>query len=94
MRYQHRNANEGVAKGEAPVMPKAEPVNKYGFVAVCAGEGLEELFKDIGADVVVSGGQTMNPSTDDILNAVMATPAKPFSCCRTIKISLWRQSNP
>lgn len=76
MRYQHRNANKGVAKGEAPVMPKAEPVNKYGFVAVCAGEGLEELFKDIGADVVVSGGQTMNPSTDDILNAVMATPAK------------------
>lgn len=76
MRYQHRNANEDVAKGEAPVMPKAEPVNKYGFVAVCAGEGLEELFKDIGADVVVSGGQTMNPSTDDILNAVMATPAK------------------
>lgn len=76
MRYQHRNANEGVGKGEAPVMPKAEPVNKYGFVAVCAGEGLEELFKDIGADVVVSGGQTMNPSTDDILNAVMATPAK------------------
>lgn len=76
MRYQHRNANEGVSKGEAPVMPKAEPVNKYGFVAVCAGEGLEELFKDIGADVVVSGGQTMNPSTDDILNAVMATPAK------------------
>ncbi len=76
MRYQHRNANEGVANGEVPVMPKAEPVNKYGFVAVCAGEGLEELFKDIGADVVVSGGQTMNPSTDDILNAVMATPAK------------------
>lgn len=76
MRYQHRNANEGMANGEAPVMPKAEPVNKYGFVAVCAGEGLEELFKDIGADVVVSGGQTMNPSTDDILNAVMATPAK------------------
>ena len=76
MRYQHRNANEGVANGEAPVMPKAEPVNKYGFVAVCAGAGLEELFKDIGADVVVSGGQTMNPSTDDILNAVMATPAK------------------
>ena len=76
-------------------MPKAEPVNKYGFVAVCAGEGLEELFKDIGADVVVSGGQTMNPSTDDILNAVMATPAKTvFVLRRTIKISLWRQSNP
>ncbi|MDE6123726.1 MAG: DAK2 domain-containing protein, partial [Eubacterium sp.] len=76
MRYQHRNANEGVKEGEEPVMPKAEPVNEYGFVAVCAGEGLTELFKDIGADVVVSVGQTMIPSTDDILNAVMATPAK------------------
>ena len=76
MRYQHRNANEGVKEGEMPVMPKAEPENEYGFVAVCAGEGLSELFRDIGADVVVSGGQTMNPSTDDILNAVMATPAK------------------
>ena len=76
MRYQHRNANEGVKEGEMPVMPKAEPENEYGFVAVCAGDGLSELFKDIGADVVVSGGQTMNPSTDDILNAVMATPAK------------------
>ena len=76
MRYQHRNANEGVKDGEMPVMPKADPVNDYGFVAVCAGEGLTELFKDIGADIVVSGGQTMNPSTDDILNAVMATPAK------------------
>lgn len=76
MRYQHRNANEGVKDGETPVMPKADPVNDYGFVAVCAGEGLSGLFKDIGADVVVSGGQTMNPSTDDILNAIMATPAK------------------
>lgn len=76
MRYQHRNANEGVKDGEMPVMPKADPVNDYGFVAVCAGEGLTELFKDIGADIVVSGGQTMNPSTDDILNAVLATPAK------------------
>jgi len=76
MRYQHRNADEGVKDGDKPVMPSAEPVNDYGFVAVCAGEGLAELFKDIGADVVVSGGQTMNPSTDDILNAIMATPAK------------------
>ncbi|MCC8016030.1 MAG: DAK2 domain-containing protein [Clostridiales bacterium] len=76
MRYQHRNAQEGVKSGEAPVMPKAEPVNKYGFVTVCAGKGLAKLFKDIGADIVVSGGQTMNPSTDDILNAIMATPAK------------------
>ncbi len=75
MRYQHRNAQEGA--GESAKAPEpASPVNSYGFVAVCAGQGLTELFKDIGADVVVSGGQTMNPSTDDILNAVMATPAK------------------
>lgn len=76
MRYQHRNANEGVEEGEMPIMPAVEPVNDYGFVTVCTGDGLAELFKDIGADIVVSGGQTMNPSTDDILNAIMATPAK------------------
>lgn len=76
MRYQHRNAELGVKEGETPIIPSAEPVNDYGFVAVSAGDGLAELFKDLGADVVVSGGQTMNPSTDDILNAIMATPAK------------------
>lgn len=76
MRYQHRNADEGVKAGEEPVLPPADPTNDYGFVAVCAGNGLTELFKDIGADIVVSGGQTMNPSTDDILNAINATPAK------------------
>lgn len=53
-----------------------EPVNDYGFVSVCAGDGLTELFKDLGADVVVSGGQTMNPSTDDIVKAVLQVPAK------------------
>jgi hypothetical protein len=77
MRYQHRNAQEGVKDGDEPIEPKvAEPENKYGVVAVCAGEGLEELFGDIGADAVVSGGQTMNPSTEDILQAVMSVPAK------------------
>lgn len=53
-----------------------EPVNEVGFVAVAAGDGLNQMFKEIGADLVVSGGQTMNPSTEDILNAVEATPAK------------------
>lgn len=48
----------------------------FGFVAVAAGEGLHKLFKDLGANNIVSGGQTMNPSTDDILNAIHATPAK------------------
>lgn len=73
MRYQHRNAEEGKKADEAKI---AEPENEYGFVAVCAGEGLQELFTDLGADVVVSGGQTMNPSTDNILNAINQTPSK------------------
>lgn len=47
---------------------------------------MAELFKELGCDVVVSGGQTMNPSTDDILNAVESTPAKHVLFCRTIKI--------
>ena len=77
MRYQHANADVGVKEGEKVVEPEiTKPENEYGFVAVCAGEGLEELFSDIGADTIVSGGQTMNPSTDDILNAIMKTPAK------------------
>lgn len=77
MRYQHRNAEEGVKQNDTPPQPTVvQPENDYGFVAVCAGDGLKELFTDIGADTVVSGGQTMNPSTDDILNAIMATPAK------------------
>lgn len=73
MRYQHRNAEEGKKADEAKI---AESENEYGFVAVCAGEGLQGLFTDLGADVVVSGGQTMNPSTDNILNAINQTPAK------------------
>ena len=52
------------------------PEKPYGFVSVSAGDGLAALFTDLGADVVVSGGQTMNPSTDDILRAVEATPAE------------------
>ena len=77
MRYQHRNAQEGVDEAQNNIkLEPVSPTNPFGFVAVCAGNGLTELFKDIGADVVVSGGQTMNPSTDDILNAIKATPAK------------------
>ena len=53
-----------------------EPTNPFGFVSVCAGDGLAELFKDLGVDTVVSGGQTMNPSTDDILKAIETTPAE------------------
>ena len=61
---------------EAPKLERVEPEKEYGFVAVAAGAGVIELFKGLGADVVVSGGQTMNPSTDDILQAVEATPAR------------------
>ena len=53
-----------------------EATNEFGFVSVCVGEGLEALFKDLGVDTLVSGGQTMNPSTDDILKAIEQTPAK------------------
>ncbi len=77
MRYQHKNAELGVEDGKKLIQPTvAEPENDFGFVCVCAGEGLSELFCELGADKTVSGGQTMNPSTDDILNAVLATPAK------------------
>ena len=58
-------------ESEAPAAPEKE----YGVVAVCAGAGLESLFMDLGADGVVTGGQTMNPSTDDILRAINRTPA-------------------
>ena len=77
MRIQHagrvREA-QNMAKDEDYV--RAEPENQFGFVAVAAGEGLENMFKDLGVDCVVRGGQTMNPSTDDILKAIHATPAK------------------
>ena len=53
-----------------------EPTKPFGFVSVCAGDGLAELFKDLGVDTIVSGGQTMNPSTDDILKAIESTPAE------------------
>ncbi len=53
-----------------------EPTKPVGFVSVCAGDGLAELFRDLGVDTIVSGGQTMNPSTDDILKAIESTPAE------------------
>ncbi len=81
MRIQHANAGwveeaDPEANAAVPALERVEPENPYGFVAVAAGEGLEALFTDLGCDHVVSGGQTMNPSTDDILQAIEATPAK------------------
>ena len=54
----------------------AAPEKKYGFLAVCAGDGLAAVFQDLGADGVVSGGQTMNPSTESILEGVDKIPAE------------------
>ncbi len=75
MKEQHKNAKK-TSKREKEVFTPAEPTEKIGFVAVAAGEGLKALFKDLGCTNVVSGGQSMNPSTDDIYAAVMATPAE------------------
>ncbi len=77
MRIQHENAGWIPEEAQAPATPaRVEPEEEFGFVAVAAGEGLQALFTDLGCCQVVSGGQTMNPSTDDILNAIEATPAK------------------
>ena len=64
--------NQGCAPAE-PV--KAAPEKEYGYVAVCAGAGLEAVFRDLGVDGIISGGQTMNPSTEDILREIDRTPA-------------------
>ena len=65
----------GEAAAEEEESGVAEPEKDFGVVAVCAGKGMEELFLELGADAIVTGGQTMNPSTDDILRAVNRTPA-------------------
>ena len=54
---------------------EAEPEKDFGFLAVCAGEGLANVFTDLGADGVISGGQTMNPSTESILREIKKVPA-------------------
>lgn len=76
MKYQH---NENIRNAEnAEKAEKAEDVKlkKYGVVAVSAGEGIAEVFKSVNADRIVEGGQTMNPSTQDLLDAVSAVPAE------------------
>ena len=54
----------------------AAPTKRYGIVSVCAGEGIANLFKELGADTIVTGGQTMNPSTADIIKEINRTPAE------------------
>ena len=80
MKEQHGDNNKLVdleAEGKPAFPYKAvDPEKEYGFVAVAAGDGIKQLFTDLGVDNVVSGGQTMNPSTEDILSAIHATAAK------------------
>ena len=83
MRNQHTDmaSREESPAPEPEAVPEEEPAvapaeKDVGFVAVCAGAGMKDLFLSLGADRVVTGGQTMNPSTDDILREVNRTPAE------------------
>ena len=84
MRDQHERAKHDAANvKKAPAKTienekiEAVAVTKpVGFVSVCAGDGIAALFQDLGVDTIVSGGQTMNPSTDNILRAIESTPAE------------------
>ena len=80
MREQHSEMAGGEAAAAAPAEPEEPafaPAEKpYGAVAVCAGNGMAELFRELGTDRIVTGGQTMNPSTEDILREVDRTPAE------------------
>ena len=85
MRDQHErqkhdaaNAKKKPAKSadRTETFTPVEPTEPFGFVSVCAGDGLADLFRDLGVNTIVSGGQTMNPSTDEILRAIESTPAE------------------
>ncbi len=85
MRDQHERAKHdasNTSKKPAKNIQRTEtftpvaPEKPVGFVSISVGDGLEALFKDLGVDTIVSGGQTMNPSTDDILRAIESTPAE------------------
>ena len=76
MRIQHENKVLEAKITKQQEFRPAQQEKEFGFVAVAAGRGVESMFTDLGVDQVVRGGQTMNPSTDDILKAIMATPAK------------------
>ena len=78
MREQHSEAVNGISHNEPSAQEQQKPVEMkdFGVVAVCAGTGIEEVFTDLGADKIIMGGQTMNPSTEDILDKIEATPSK------------------
>ena len=74
MREQHTEILEAAVAEESS--EPAAPEKKFGFVAVCAGDGLAAVFTDLGCDGIINGGQTMNPSTEDILRVIERTPAE------------------
>ena len=76
MREQHSEMAGGEAAAVNAGPTVAAPEKTYGAVAVCAGAGMAELFRELGADRIVTGGQTMNPSTEDILTEINRTPAE------------------
>lgn len=76
MRNQH---TELTSEAKQPAKEKKKTVSiekKYGFVSVCMGDGVADMFRDLGVDNIIKGGQTMNPSTQDIIDAVMNTPSE------------------
>jgi DAK2 domain fusion protein YloV len=75
MKEQHSSMINFVEES-AVIVEKPKELKEMGFVAVSMGDGICELFKSLGADIVIEGGQTMNPSTEDILAAVESVPAK------------------
>ena len=88
-------AEKKTEKPKKAPKPKAPvELKDYGFVAVCMGKGITNILKDLGVDRVIEGGQTMNPSTDDILKAVKRVRQRRFMYSRTIKILLWPQIKP
>ena len=76
MKEQHKTQEQKVEMAKKNKLAPVAPENDFGFVAVASGAGLEAIFKDLGVDSIVRGGQTSNPSTEDILEAILATPAK------------------
>lgn len=75
MNRQAQEAAEAKAEPEAPAQTAEAERKETGFIAVSAGDGLDAIFRDLGVDHIIEGGQTMNPSTEDVLNAVAAVNA-------------------
>ena len=75
MKQQHTHKVMEQAEEDSPAAGPVEPEKEFGIVSVCAGEGMAQIFSDLGVDAVVTGGQTMNPSTEDILKQVERIPA-------------------